>query len=511
MSFSTTNTNKKYQRFHQSEHYFKTDHLKDDLKGRSVRGGAVTLAAQVCKFVLQMGSTMALARLLTPADFGLVAMVFAVTGFVGMFKDAGLSMATIQRDEITHDQISVLFWINVCISTCLMLFTLALAPAIAWFYGEPRLVWITVAYAGTYIFGGMTIQHQALLRRQMHFHILAGIELAAMTVGIISATVTAYFTKSYFSLVLMPAASAAFNALLVWVFCNWRPSWPRRNTGVRPMLKFGANMLASSVLWYVSQNIYDVLIGKILGAEFLGFFTKAYHLMLVLIRKVNNPLYSVTYPALSALQNSPKEFRAYYRKAIGMMAFVSMPCSVLFFVAAKHIVLIMLGDQWLYCISVCRALGPAAFLGAIGLSIACVIIPIGKPDREWKLKGISVTIHFIALIIGLKWGIIGAAVAMSITEILFFIPSHIYAFRGTPVKLSDLISSIWQVALASIAAGAIIYFFILKMQYIDEQAVVGFIILSLLFLLLYLGTLIMLPGGKNKVKALINAVRALKK
>lgn len=507
MSISTTNTDSA----HQGKRYFKTDHLKSDLKGRSVRGGVVTLLAQVCKFILQMGSTMALARLLTPADFGLVAMVFAITGFVNMFKDAGLSMATIQRDEITHDQISVLFWINVGISSLLMLFTLAIAPAIAWFYSEPRLVWITVAYAGTYIFGGMTIQHQALLRRQMHFHILAGIEIAAMAVGIISATAMAYFTKSYYSLVLMPAASAASNAILVWIFCDWRPSWPRRNTGVRPMLKFGVNMLASSVLWYVSRNIYNVLIGKMLGAELLGFFTKSYNLMVMMLKKVNSPLYSVSFPALSSLQKQPEQFREYYKKAIGTMALLSMPIAVFLVTCAEYIVLIILGDQWINCIPICRALGPAAFLGAINLAIACVIIPLGKPEREWKLKAVSITLHLTAMLIGFRWGLLGVTIALSITELVYFLPSHIYAFRNTPIQLSDLMKAIWHAAVGSILAGLLVWVLTHRFPIFNEDLLIGFFTVVIIFPASFLGVLFILPGGREQVKGLWRLSKNLKK
>jgi O-antigen/teichoic acid export membrane protein len=108
-----------------------------------------------------------------------------------MFKDMGLSMATVQRAEISHAQVSTLFWINVAISTIIMGLTAALAPAIAWFYGEPRLTWITVTLAAGFLFAGLTVQHQALLRRNMRFDTLAVIEITSLVggigVGIISA------------------------------------------------------------------------------------------------------------------------------------------------------------------------------------------------------------------------------------------------------------------------------------------------------------------------------------
>src|SRR5262245_52287907 len=127
--------------------YFQTDHLKANLANLVARGGAVTVATQAIKFLLSLGSTVVLARLLTPNDYGLIGMVAVITGFMTMFRDLGLSTATIQKEEINEAQISTLFWINVAFSLSIMVITVALAPAVAWFYGEARLTWITIAYS----------------------------------------------------------------------------------------------------------------------------------------------------------------------------------------------------------------------------------------------------------------------------------------------------------------------------------------------------------------------------
>src|SRR5947209_3819081 len=132
-----------------------TQHLHADLKGRSLRGGLLTGSSQGAQFLLQSISTVVLARLLTPADFGLVAMVVAITGMGQAFADLGLSEATIQRPEITHDQVSALFWINVGIGLALMLVTVGLAPVLAWFYREPRLKNIALVVSFTFLIGGL--------------------------------------------------------------------------------------------------------------------------------------------------------------------------------------------------------------------------------------------------------------------------------------------------------------------------------------------------------------------
>ena len=159
---------------------FSTEHLHADLKGRSVRGGVLTLTSQGAQFVMQSIATVVLARLLTPADFGLVAMVTAITGLGQAFADLGLSEATIQHPEISHNQVSTLFWINVAIGLGAYVDYGALAPVLAWFYQEPRLKDITLLVSLTFLIGGLRVQHDALLRRQMRFSSLAIRDMACL-------------------------------------------------------------------------------------------------------------------------------------------------------------------------------------------------------------------------------------------------------------------------------------------------------------------------------------------
>ena len=126
-----------------------------DLKRKSVIGGFAAVSAQAVKFVVQTATTMILARLLSPQDFGLQGMVVVVTGFLGLFRDAGLGMATIQRSEVTHEQVSTLFWINLAVGALLATACAALAPVLVSFYHEPRLYWVAVVSGVTFLFNGL--------------------------------------------------------------------------------------------------------------------------------------------------------------------------------------------------------------------------------------------------------------------------------------------------------------------------------------------------------------------
>src|SRR6266446_10914961 len=167
-----------------NEKHLGTDHLLSDLKGRTISGAFITIVAQGAQFLLSLVSIMVLARLLTPKDFGLFAMVTTVMGYLRVFKDAGLSTATVQREGITHAQVSNLFWINVVMSGAISLIFAAGSPIVAWFYREPRLVPITMVLSSTFLLSGLTIQHTALLNRQMRFQAIAIVQVGSMLIGV---------------------------------------------------------------------------------------------------------------------------------------------------------------------------------------------------------------------------------------------------------------------------------------------------------------------------------------
>ena len=219
--------------------HFRTDHLQADLAGRSTRGGAVTLSAQVFKFVFSTVATIVLARMLTPEDYGLIGMVAILVNFVGMFQYLGLSTATVRWAELNHPQVSNLFWMNIGLSVAIMLLTLGSAPLVAWFYHDSRLIGITAGYAVIVLLTGLSIQHEAILMRQMRFGVTAVIEIAAMAIGLGAATIAAWYGAGYWALVLNQFVLALVTIVGVWTACRWRPGLPARGADVRSMLSYG--------------------------------------------------------------------------------------------------------------------------------------------------------------------------------------------------------------------------------------------------------------------------------
>ena len=437
---------------------FHTSNLRGDLRRRSVIGGAATVSGQGATFLIRMVSTIVLARLLTPADYGLVGMVAAVTGFVALFKDMGLSTATVQREKINHAQVSGLFWLNVAVSGVLTLIVTALASSIATFYDEPRLKLISIVFAVFFLFGGLTVQHQALLRRQMRFGSLVAIQIASVVAGAIIAILAAVLGAGYWSLVVMNGAEGLVGAIGVWLVSDWHPGVPRRNSGIRSMVGFGMNLTGFSVVNYFARNADNILIGKVWGASALGLYSKAYGFLMLPISQINAPLGAVAVPALSRLQGDPVSFRRWYCRAANLVAFATTPLTLALAVVAEEIILVVLGSRWVDAAPIFRVLAFAAFGQPIANMNGWLYTSLGQTHRMLRWGLMSAPVIVISFAIGVHWGAIGVAVgyAIAVHTIRYF--GFWYAFKNSPVSVGDLARAVWRPTLLSVAMCVIMVF-----------------------------------------------------
>ena len=408
-----------------------------DLKGRAVRGGAITFVAQVIKVVINMGSTVALARLLTPADYGLVAMVTGVTGFVEMFKDAGLSTATVQRERITNEQISTLFWLNVAMSFGLMLMVVALAPFLGVFYHEPRLVWVTVALAGTFLCSGLTVQHQALLRRNMKFKQLAVIDVVSIGAGLASAIVMAVLGYRYWALVGMAVASSLVNAVAVWIAMPWRPGPPRRGCDVRPMIGFGGGIIGTRFLYAFVRNTPNVLLGWAWGAAEVGLYQRAYALLMFAVDQIQTPVTAVAIAPMSRLQSDWPRLRRYFLAGYSVVISCILPIVATCAVYADEIIEVLLGRQWLAAVGVFRWLSLAGvFVGLLNPQ-GMLLLAMGRPTKCVIFALIDAVCVVAGYCAGLHYGAEGVAVGFFVAKALTCIPMTYGVFKDTPVTFRD--------------------------------------------------------------------------
>lgn len=418
--------------------HFRTDHLKRDLTQRAARGGVITVTAQVTRIALQTGSTVVLARLLLPEDYGLMGMVRAVTGFILLFRDLGLSAATVQKAEIDRAQVSTLFWINLAISLVLAVITIAIAPLIGRFYDEPRLVGMMTVLAGGYLFSGSSIQHRALIDRQMRYRTLAAIDITSQLVAVGVAIVLAALGAGYWALVAMYLTGAGVHALGFWLSTDWRPGPPSWSRDVAAMLGFGGGLTGSTVVSYAIRNFDNILIGWHWGANELGLYTRAYQLLVIPLISINSPVRAVAIPSLSRLSDNRDRYRRAYLRILEKIVVVTMPLVAWLSSTSDWLVLLLLGEQWHQVSEIFRWLSLVALFMPIAYTLGWLFITSGRTWEMFRLWTLCGLVTLGAFFIGLPWGASGVAAAYAASELCFGIPVRCWhASRISPVKLAD--------------------------------------------------------------------------
>lgn len=471
----------------QEDKWFQTQHLKGDLKNQSVKGGFFTVAGQLVTFAMNISSTIILARLLTPEDYGLVAMVTAVTGFVTIFKDLGLSSAVIQKDNINQKEVSTLFWINVFITLGIALIVSLLAPLLVNFYDEERLLYITLVFSVSIFISGLSLQHNALMKRQMKFQSLSIINTASALVSVICGVLLAWFGFGYWAIVAITALFPALSTLALWIACDWRPSFTIKADNIKSYMKFGAGITGFDMINYFSRNMDNVLIGKFVGSVALGLYTKAYQLLLLPITQLRDPLNSVALPALSTLQHDPDKYRSYYARYLFTLAFFSMPVVAYMAIFSKELILIALGDQWIEVSMIFRILALAAFIQPLLSTTGLVMISSGNIKRYFTWGVISAVLIVSSFFIGVQYGVDGVAKAYVIITYILLFPTLFYCLRHSPVSVSLFLNQIMFPAVYSLICVVAMFFFRNYFGGINSilLCATGFLVGALLYLSLW--------------------------
>jgi O-antigen/teichoic acid export membrane protein len=421
-----------------ADRYLATDHLRSELGARSARSGAITIAAQLTRFCVVIGSTMILARLLTPQDYGLVGMVTVLTGFIALFKDVGLSSATVQRPTITHGQVSTLFWLNVMLGIVTMLAAIGAAPSLARFYHEPRVTAITAGLALTFLLNGFAVQHQALLQRQMHFGALAAIEIASTAASAAVAISLAIRGMGYWSLVLAQIATALVGVAGVWIACRWRPAATLDVSKARELVGLGTNLTAFHIVNYFARHLDNALIGRFWGSVQLGLYDKAYQMLLLPLGLINAPVTAVAMPALSRLVGEPEAYRRAYCRILEKVVLLTAPGVILMVLTADWIVSIVLGAQWRGVTPIFVLLGMSAPAIVVCDTTGWLFVSQGRTRDMFRWGLIGSTLIVAGIVVGLPWGAVGVAGTYAAT-MLFVITPLLFWFvtRTGPIRQSD--------------------------------------------------------------------------
>jgi O-antigen/teichoic acid export membrane protein len=428
-----------------------------DLKERTIRGGAARLGSQLVSLALRTGALVVLARLLGPKDFGLVGMVTAFTGVLSWFRDFGLSAAAVQRPDITRDQHSTLFWINVLLGVLLALATMAAAPAIAAFYHEPRLFWVAAVLGTAFLFNAVGIQHSALLQRQMRFTAMAVISVVSLLVGTALAIGGAAVGYGYWALVASSVTTPLVASIGFWLATGWVPGMPRQWAGIRSMMHFGGTLTLNGIIAYIAFNADKVMIGRFLGVDALGIYGRGFQLVNIPTDNLNSAVGEVAFSALSRLQNDPARLRSYFLKGFSFVLGLTLPITIACALFADDFVLVLLGPNWHDSIEIVRLLAPTIAVMAVINPMGWLIYSLGLVRRSLRIAVVFAPIMIVGCVLGLPYGAAGVAFAYSAVMVLWMVPHVVWCVRGTAISPRDVAGAVVGPLACGVMAGAVGY------------------------------------------------------
>lgn len=420
------------------------------LQKSAVSGVKWSSISQVGRQGMQLLTTVILARLLSPSDFGLVGMAMVVIGFVTIFKDLGTSAALIQRKELSEELLSGIFWVNVTFGLLATVVLALIAPVAANFYHEPRIIPILGLLSLTFFISGLSILQQAILEREMAFDKLAKVELFAIASGSVVGIGTALLGAGVWSLVYQTIVVAVVTTILLWISSKWRPKIIFHWAEVKSISSYSLNLTGFQTFNYFSRNADYLLIGRYLGTQDLGYYTLAYRIMLYPLQSISSVLGRVMFPVFSQMQVDDERFRRAYLKVTGTIALVTLPMMLGLWVIAEPFVITVFGMQWKPVITLLIVLAPVGMVQSIGSTVGTIYQAKGRTDWMFRWGVAAGILVVIAFVIGLQWGIIGVALAYTVTSLILTYPNFAIPFKLINLPMKHLWQALWRPFLCSL-------------------------------------------------------------
>jgi O-antigen/teichoic acid export membrane protein len=378
---------------------------------------------------LQFGISIALARLLSPEEFGTITLLYLFTGIASAFVDSGFSSALIQRQDITHTDESTVFWFNLVIGALVALSLWAAAPLIAGFFVLPVLLPLTGLLALNIFLSALGSIHGTLLTKHLNFRVQMKIgAIASLISGAIAITM-AYYDYGVWALAAQTVIATSLTTLLLWCLSPWRPALVFSKKSVSVLFGFGGYMLASSLLDIIYSRAYTVLIGHFFGVRELGFYNRADSTKQLPVGVLTSILSRVALPIFSTAAQDKAQLRRGVQLALRGMMLINVPMMLGIAATAEPLVLSLFGTQWLPAVPFLQVLSLGAVLWPLHVINLNVLMAQGHSHLFFRLEIVKKLLGTALLIAGTFYGVMGIAWSQVIFGVLAFVINAYYSQR----------------------------------------------------------------------------------
>lgn len=433
---------------------------------------------QVTRISVQLLGLLILSRLLTPADFGLVAIVFAINNFALLLRDMGTASAIIQRDQLDEPTVLTAHWSNCFIGLGLAAILLALSYPLAIVFKAPGLAPLVQLSALAFPFLSGSTVHQALLERGSKFATVARIEIIALLTGFTVAVVSAYLGAGAYSLVLQTLTIAVLSAIQFWLASDTKMKWGWSLEHAKGLWGYTGSLFGFNVVNYFSRNADTMIIGRVLGPAALGPYSLAYRVMLFPLQNLTFVATRALFPRMSRQQHSPEELGVMHLRLLSVISFFTAPMMAGLFVLREPFVAVALGDSWGVVGALIMWLAPVGFIQSLVSASGVVFQALGRTNLMFRLGVFSSVLHVTGFVVGVQWGLLGVAAAYFFVTLINCVVSLGALLRLMHVSVPRLLSAVTPAIAKAMAMAVVIYFADIELRAVDWSPLVRLLTLS---------------------------------
>ena len=491
------------------EDLFASSNGATKLKERSAASGLIAVSGRAVQIALRLVSVAILARLLTPGDFGVRALVLPVIILTNSVINLRLNVAALQQPNLDSEGLGRVFRLSMRFNLLIVVIIATLGPLLAQIYQDSRVIGVTAAWAAAIYVLNFGAFHEALLKRQMRFGVTVSIETLAMFIGMIVAIIAASLGAGYWALVIEIGVIGIARSLGAWLACPWRP--PPATPGVpdervNEMLSFGRNLTGFRVLQWISTQTDRVLVG-LFGAHTLGLYDGARRWGWLSTVELDSAIREVAVSSFSRAQEQPAQLRRLVRGATSAMLFLSLPISAFLFIEAEGAVRILFGDAWLGAVPFVEYMCFGAFFAALSRPTGWIFESLGRTRRQFRWGVLETVVIFGSLLVGSIAGPMGIAAGYAASHAFLAFPTIWFCLRGTSVTLLDYLGAALRPAVAAAVGGLVAVGTIRLFGDIGTPArmTIEFAVFTTVYLLAW----VLQPGGRRAARDGIALLREL--
>lgn len=426
-----------------------------------------------------------LARLLTPADFGLIAMLSVFFAVSSSLVDSGFTHALIREKTISEVDKSTVFFINLFISLFLYTILWFSSPYIAKFFDQPELMWLARVMGIDIVLKALIIVQRAVYMQTLRFKLLSYTDIGVSLLTGIIAVFLAYYGFGVWALAIKYFLSSLFIFIVFFTINPWRPTSFINADSFKRLFGFGSRLLVTGLINVFYNNVYNLTIGKLFSADILGYYNRAYLLVNQSITTISMALGQVTYPILSKTKDDAPRLKEAHKKIVNVISFINIPISVILAFSAEPLVLVLLGEKWVETVPFVQLLSISAIvthLIALNINILKVI---GRSDLYLRTSVISKVLTTIAVIVGIQFGVWGLVISSVVAIYLEVIVSMLFTSKFFNYNISDQLRDIFPIYLLMIP----LVFVLILIRYVNFNSnILNLVVVIGTGITIYVGT-----------------------